>query len=87
MPNVRREQARGHAAAGGGLTVSGPAKVSEHVQRAAEQHGLGKALKLAPEIVAAAAERGAHPLSKPAAPLSPLTSPAPVFDPASFGKK
>jgi hypothetical protein len=67
--------------------MSDASKVSEKVRMLAEQAGLGNALKLAPEIVAAAAERGLHPLSKPPAALSPLTTPAAVFDPASFERK
>jgi hypothetical protein len=51
----------------------------------AEQAGLGKAFALAPNIVAACVERGQHPLTK--TPDSPITTPAPVFDPASFGTK
>jgi hypothetical protein len=53
------------------------------VRALAEQAGLGNAFRLAPEIVATCVERGQHPLTK--APDSPTATPAPVFDPASFG--
>jgi len=59
--------------------------VSNSVRQLAEQAGLGKAFKLAPEVVAACVERGQHPLSQP--PASPLTTPAPVFNPTSFETK
>jgi hypothetical protein len=49
----------------------------------AEQAGLGKAFQLAPKIVTACVERGQHPLTK--APDSSIATPAPVFNPASFG--
>jgi hypothetical protein len=55
------------------------------VRALAEQAGLGKAFGLAPNIVAACVERGRHPLTK--TPDSPTATPAPVFDPASFGPK
>ena len=48
---------------------------------------LQRALALAPEIVAATAKRGLHPLSKPPAGLTATTSPAPIFDPAAFETK
>jgi hypothetical protein len=65
--------------------MSDTSKVAENIRALAEQAGLGKAFKLAPEIVATCVERGQHPLTQPAA--SPLTTPAPVFDPASFELK
>jgi hypothetical protein len=55
------------------------------VRALAEQAGLGNALRLAPEIVATCVERGQHPLTK--TPDFPTITPAPVFDPASFGPK
>jgi hypothetical protein len=65
--------------------VSDASKASGDVRALAEQAGLGKAFALAPDIVAACVERGQHPLTK--TPDSPITTPAPVFDPASFGTK
>ena len=52
----------------------------------AEQHGLGKALKLFPDGVKAAAERGQKPLGAPPKGNSPIASPAPIFNPARFEK-
>jgi hypothetical protein len=57
----------------------------EQIRVLAEQAGLGKAFQLAPKIVAACVERGQHPLTDP--PKSPITTPAPVFDPAGFESK
>jgi hypothetical protein len=65
--------------------MSEPSKAPDKVAALAEQAGLGKAFALAPDIVAACVERGQHPLTK--TPDSPITTPAPVFDPASFGTK
>jgi hypothetical protein len=67
--------------------MSDASKSTEAVRLLAEQAGLGKAFKLAPEIVAACIERGQSPFSTPPAALTPLTTPAPVFDPADFGPK
>jgi hypothetical protein len=60
---------------------------ADDVRRIVAQAGLERALKLAPEIVAATVKRGLHPLSKPPAGLTPLTPPAAVFDPAAFERK
>jgi len=62
-------------------------KNPETIRQLAEQAGLGKAFKLAPEIVTACIERGQSPFSAPPAALTPLTTPAPVFDPADFRPK
>jgi hypothetical protein len=64
--------------------MSDASKVAESVRLAAEQHGLGKALKLFPEGVQAAAERGSKPLGDPPAGNSSIASPAPIFNPARF---
>jgi hypothetical protein len=64
--------------------MSEPSKIPESVRLAAEQQGLGRALKRFPDIVTAAAERGLKPLGEPPAGLSPLASPAPIFDPTRF---
>jgi len=66
--------------------MSEPAKVLEDIRRMAEQHGLAKALKLFPEGVKAAAERGLKPLGAPPKGTSPIASPAAVFNPARFDK-
>lgn len=67
--------------------MSEASKVSEKVRLLAEQAGLGNALKLAPEIVAACIQRGQQPLGEPPAAVTPLTAPASLFDPASFETK
>jgi hypothetical protein len=60
--------------------------VPDHIRLSAEQHGLAKALKLFPDGVKAAAERGLKPLGDPPKGMSPIASPAPIFDPARFEK-
>jgi hypothetical protein len=57
-------------------------KIPEAIRLAAEQAGLGKALKLFPEAVKAAFERGTRPLGAPPKGTPPLLHPAPVFDAA-----
>jgi hypothetical protein len=52
----------------------------------AEQAGLAKALKLFPDGVKAAAERGLKPLGDPPKGHVPTASPAPVFNPAAFDR-
>ena len=64
--------------------MSDASKIPEHIRLAAEQHGLGKALELFPEGVKAAYERGTRPLGGPPKANSPIASPAPIFNPASF---
>jgi len=64
--------------------VSDASKVPEHIRLAAEQHGLGKALKLFPDGVKSAAERGLKPLGEPPKGTSPIASPAHIFNPARF---
>jgi hypothetical protein len=64
--------------------MSDACKVPESIRLAAEQQGLGKALKLFPDGIKAAAERGLKPLGEPPKGTSPIVSPAPVFDPARF---
>ena len=56
----------------------------EAVRLAAEQAGLGKALKQFPNGVKAAVERGTRPLGAPPKGTPPLIHPAPVFDPSRF---
>jgi hypothetical protein len=52
----------------------------------AEQTGLAKALKLFPDGVKAAIERGLKPIGDPPKGHVPTASPAPVFNPAAFEK-
>ncbi len=59
-------------------------EVSETVRLLAEQAGLGKALKLFPDGVKAAVERGVKPIGDPLKGHVPTASPAPVFNPAAF---
>jgi hypothetical protein len=63
------------------------ARSDDAVRQLAEEAGLGKAFALAPDIVAGCVERGQHPFTALPAVLTPLTTPAPVFDPASFKPK
>ena len=67
--------------------MSEASKNTEAVRQLAEQAGLSKAFKLAPEIVAVCIERGQSPFSAPPTALTPLTTPAPVFDPTDFEPK
>jgi hypothetical protein len=64
--------------------MSDASDIPEHVRLAAEQAGLGRALKLFPESVKATFERGARPLGAPPKGAPPLIHPAPVFDPTRF---
>jgi hypothetical protein len=66
--------------------MSEASKIPEAVRLMAEQHGLAKALKLYPDGVKAAAERGLKPLSDAPKGTSPIASPAHIFNPARFGK-
>ena len=61
-------------------TANGP----ESVRLAAEQRGLSKALKLFPDGVKGAVEKGLKPLGTPAQGVSPIASPASVFNPMRF---
>ena len=56
----------------------------EQLRLLCEQDGLSRALKLFPDGVKGAAERGLRPLGDPPGGLSPIASPAPVFNPARF---
>ena len=67
--------------------MSDALKNPEFLQRLCEQHGLERALKLFPDGVKAAAERGLRPLGDLPQGNSPITSPAPIFDPARFERK
>jgi hypothetical protein len=62
--------------------MSDAPKAAQDVAVLAEQAGLGKAFRLAPDIVTACIARGRHPLTR--SPESPVATPAPVFDPADF---
>jgi hypothetical protein len=61
-------------------------EISDTVRLLAEQAGLAKALKLFPDGVKAAVERGTKPLGDPPKGHVPTASPAPVFNPAAFDK-
>ena len=67
--------------------MSDVANVSESVRLAGEQRGLSKALKLFPDGVKGAIEKGLKPLGTPAQGISPTASPASVFNPARFETK
>jgi hypothetical protein len=60
------------------------AKPSETVRPLADQQGLSKALKLFPDSVTAAVERGLKPLDDLPRGTTAISSPAPVFNPARF---
>ena len=64
--------------------MSDAPKISDAVRLFAEQQGLSKALKLYPEGVKAAAERGLKPLGALPKGTTSISSPAPVFNPARF---
>ena len=64
--------------------MSDATKIPESVRLMAEQHGLGKALKMFPDGVKAAAERGSKPLGALPKGTTSISSPAPVFNPARF---
>jgi hypothetical protein len=66
--------------------MSDAPKIPEAVRIAAEQAGLARALKLFPDGVVAAAERGLRPLGELPKGTSPIVSPAPIFNPARFEK-
>jgi hypothetical protein len=66
--------------------MSDASDISESTRLLAEQAGLAKALKLFPDGVKAAAERGSKPLGDPPKGHVPTASPAPVFNPAAFDK-
>lgn len=67
--------------------MSGASNISEFIRLAAERQGLERALKLFPDGVKAAAERGLRPLGDPPKGTSPIVSPAPVFNPMRFERE
>jgi hypothetical protein len=67
--------------------MSSASDVPESTRRLAEQARLTKALKLFPDGVKSAAERGLRPLGDPPKGNVPTASPAPVFNPAAFEPK
>jgi hypothetical protein len=67
--------------------MSDTSDISESTRLLAEQAGLAKALKLFPDGVKAAIERGLKPLGDPPKGHVPTASPAPVFNPAAFERK
>jgi dihydroorotase len=64
--------------------MSDVSNIPEAARLMAEQQGLAKALKLYPEGVKAAAERGLKPLGALPKGITSISSPAPVFNPARF---
>ena len=64
--------------------MSDASKNPDTVRQLAEQHGLSKALKLFPDGVQAAAERGLKPLGELPKGTTSISSPAPIFNPARF---
>jgi hypothetical protein len=64
--------------------MSDASQIPDAVRMAAEQRGLGKALKLFPDGVKSAAERGLKPLGDLPKRTTSISSPAPIFDPARF---
>jgi hypothetical protein len=56
----------------------------ESLRLLAQQHGLTRALEKFPDGVKAAAERGMRPVGAMPADNSPITHPAPIFDPATY---
>jgi hypothetical protein len=64
--------------------MSDPTKIPDPVLVIAEQSGIARALKLFPDQVRAAGERGLRPLGDLPPGNSAITHPAPVFDPARF---
>jgi hypothetical protein len=67
--------------------MSNASDIPESTSVLAEQAGLAKALKLFPDGVKAAAERGLRPVGDPPKGHVPTASPAPVFNPAAFEQK
>jgi hypothetical protein len=68
------------------MDLSDASKTSEAVRLLAEQHGLARALKLFPDGVKAAAERGLKPLGDLPKGTTSISSPAHIFNPARFEK-
>ena len=66
--------------------MSDASKTPEHIRLLAEQQGLSKALKLFPDGVKAAVERGLKPLGELPKGTTSISSPAPIFNPARFEK-
>jgi len=64
--------------------MSDASNIPESTRLLAEQAGLGKALKLFPDDVKTAVERGLKPIGDPPKGHVPTASTAPVFNPATF---
>ena len=64
--------------------MSDAPKTPEAVRLLAEQQGLSKALRLYPDGVTAAVERGLKPLGALPQGTTSISSPAPVFNPTRF---
>ncbi|MGH6740954.1 MAG: hypothetical protein ACREDY_18355 [Bradyrhizobium sp.] len=63
--------------------MTAAAITAEQLRLLCEQAGLTRALELFPDGVRAAVERGLKPIGDHPG-VSPIASPAPVFDPARF---
>ena len=64
--------------------MSDAPKTSDAVRLLAEQQGLAKALKLYPDGVKAAVERGLKPLGELPQGTTSISAPAHIFNPARF---
>jgi hypothetical protein len=64
--------------------MSDAPKTPDTIRLLAEQQGLSKALKLYPDGVTAAVERGLKPLGALPKGTTSISSPAPVFNPSRF---
>ena len=64
--------------------MSDAPKTPDAVRLMAEQRGLAKAMKLYPDGVKAAAERGLKPLGALPKGTTSISSPAHIFNPARF---
>jgi len=72
---------------GAGFAMNSETKTLDKIRAMAEQHGLSKALKLFPDGVKAAAERGLKPLGELPRGTTAISSPAPIFNPARFERE
>jgi hypothetical protein len=59
-------------------------KIPDFIRTLAEQYGLTRALEKFPDGVMAAAERGLRPVGAMPPGNSPITHPAPVFNPEQY---
>jgi hypothetical protein len=64
-----------------------PSAILDAVRLMAERRGLGKALKLYPHEMQAAAERGLKPLGELPKGTTSISALAPIFNPARFERE